>query len=243
MVSVLTFSTGMAINHWLLKQDILGGAVRALGMSIPNSIFIGFPVLLLTLPDVATIAFVMAVLVENLLTLPMALILLAYGMGKSSTTVDVHPLALIAQRMVKNPILWAIVAGVVASLLNLQLPKPLMQTLDLLARASAALALLFIGGTLASSQLRGKSQGIGWVVAGKLVLMPVVAVAVIGLLPDFNADLQKALVIIAAVPMLAIYPILCESAGYRVFCANALLVTTVLGFFSLALVLHFVGIA
>ncbi|MEZ5448919.1 MAG: hypothetical protein R3E89_07930 [Thiolinea sp.] len=55
--------------------------------------------------------------------------------------------------------------------------------------------------------------------------------------------LQKALIIISAVPMLAIYPIIGERFGYRSVCANTLLVTTVVGFFSLTVVLGLVGVA
>jgi len=61
------------------------------------------------------------------------------------------------------------------------------------------------------------------------------------LLPPFAPDLQKAVIIMAAVPMMAIYPILGERYSYRAFCASALLVTTIAAFFSLALVLGLVG--
>lgn len=243
LASMLTFSIGLAVNHWVLKQDISGGTVRALGMSLPNSIFIGYPILLLILPDVATIAFVMVVLVENIFTLPLGLILLMYGADKSQNRPQINPLKMITLRMLKNPIILAIIAGTIASLINLKLPEPLAQTLELLARASAALALVLVGATLASNRFRGNIQGISLVVFGKLLLMPLLAVVLIWLLPNFDPDLQKALILIASVPMLTIYPILGESAGYRAFCSNALMVTTITGFFSITLVLSLIGIS
>lgn len=243
LAGTLTFASGLAINHWVLKQDLSGGAVRALGMSLPNSIFIGFPILLLTMPDVATIAFVMAVLVENIVILPLTLILLEYALGKKDGAAQKNPWKMIGLRMIKNPILIAIFAGAIASLVGLELPKPLAQTLDLLARASAAFALIFIGATLASNQLKGNVEGISIVVLGKLALMPLLAAFLVWLLPDFDSNLQKSLIVLCAVPMFAIYPIIGERAGYRAFCSNALMVTTIAGFFSITLILSLVGIA
>ncbi|HPQ94648.1 MAG: AEC family transporter [Thiothrix sp.] len=230
-------------RRWLFGDDAAAAAIKGLGASLPNSMFIGFPILLLCLPETATIAFVMALLVENILTLPLALILLEYAAGRSESGTGRRVWYIVGRRIMTNPLIWAIVAGVLASLLGLTLPGVLDQSLDMLKKASGTLALLFIGMSLATNTFRGNVHGLTGVVLGKLVLHPLLAaLLVFWILPGFDPSLQQSMVVIAAGPMLAIYPIIGDRFGFRAFCSNTLLVATVAGMVSLTLVLTLLGL-
>ncbi len=245
MGSLAVLLGGLLFSRWVMGADASAGAIRALGMSIPNSMFIGYPILILSFDPVPTIAFVMAVIVENLLILPIVLVLLEYGAGQQQGDRRVlrqQVWKMIGLRIAKNPLIGALVAGVLVSVLDISLPKPINQTIEMLARTSAAIALCFVGATLAANPFRAHLEGVSSVVVGKLLAHPLLVALCVWLLPPFAPDLQKAVIIMAAVPMMAIYPILGERYGYRAFCASALLVTTIAAFFSLALVLGLVGV-
>jgi hypothetical protein len=65
------------------------------------------------------------------------------------------------------------------------------------------------------------------------VLGAVLAVPLLGL-PALDPALRKAAVLMAAMPMMSIYPILAQAYGEGDFAAAALLVTTVASFFTLS---------
>ena len=60
-----------------------------------------------------------------------------------------------------------------------------------------------------------------------------VGASLVVLLPPMDRDLQTAVVIMAAVPMLGIYPILAQKHGHDAMAAAAQLGTTVASFFTL----------
>lgn len=72
------------------------------------------------------------------------------------------------------------------------------------------------------------------------MLEPLMVALFIMILPPFNPTLQKVAIIMAAAPMMSIYPIIGERYGFRDFCASTLFVTTLLSFLSLTMVLKLV---
>lgn len=236
--------TSLLISLWLalkLKGNGLSfSAIQVMGATIPNSMFVGFPVVLLSLnhAETASLGLMMAVLLENIIILPISLMLLEYGAGQHQAS-RFEIWRSVGLRIIKNPLIIAIAVGVLLSLFNLQLPKPITQSLDLLSKISAGLALLFIGAALAN--IKPKTQldysNISLVVLGKLIIEPLMVAMFIMLLPAFNPTLQKTAILMAAAPMMSIYPIIGERYGFRDFCASTLFVTTLLSFLSIAMVL------
>jgi predicted permease len=58
--------------------------------------------------------------------------------------------------------------------------------------------------------------------------------AALALLPPFDPVLRTAAVVLAAMPMMGIYPVLAQKYGHDGFCAATLLATTVLSFFTIS---------
>lgn len=242
--SLLNLVVAVLLTLKLKGNPFTKASVQSMGMSIPNSMFIGFPVLSLSLglPDIASLSLMMAVLVENLLILPLVLILLEYSLGHKGESVSI--LRTVLLRIVKNPLIVSIAIGGVISLSGVSLPKPIIQSLDLLTKISAGLALLFIGAALANIK---PQEWQAWpdmslVILGKLVLHPALVAICVLLLPDFNPSFQQAAILMAASPMMSIYPILGERYGLRDFCASTLFMTTLLSFISMSLVLLLLGL-
>ncbi|MBR9885692.1 MAG: AEC family transporter, partial [Oceanospirillales bacterium] len=227
---------GIAFQRWVLKNSLVESGVKGIGMSIPNSAFIGFPVLLQVFDPPLTQAFAMALMVENILILPLALFITEYGARKQDDSL-IGVWRSVFTRVFRNPIILSIFAGLLASALALPIPDVLVQSLDMLSRASAATALFVIGASLVGNQLRGNVVAIGSVVTGKLLVHPLLIALLLWFWPDFDNRLEIAVLILSAMPMMGVFPIIGSNYGMRNICASILLVTTALSFVTLTLLL------
>jgi len=238
--SLVVLAGGYFYARHIQKAETTAAAFSAMGMVCSNTGFIGYPILLLTLPAVAGVGLALNMLVENIVLIPLLLAIAEAGHGDASSTLKV--LSRTLRSLIRNPIIIGLVAGLTASLAGLDIPAPLMKPVDMLAASSAAVSLLVIGGTLAGVPLRGLSGEIAPIVAGKLVFHPLavfaasVALPLAGLAP-LSADMQAVAVILAAVPMMGIYPILAQRFGQERTSVVAMLMATVLSFFTLSAVL------
>jgi len=126
------------------------------------------------------------------------------------------------------------------------LPEPVLRAINLFALSSAGLSLFVIGGTLVGLPLAGLGQQIMPIAFGKLVLHPLAVFAAVMALPmlglaALEPSLRMAAVLLAAMPMMGIYPILAQSYGKEDLGAAALLVTTIASFFSLSGLIWLLG--
>ena len=233
----------MAIGYgWARRQgrlDMTASTFRAMGVSCSNSGFVGYPILLLSLAPVAGMALAMNMVVENLVMIPLLLVMAEHGRGGTSAW---RSFGQSMRQLARHPLFIAMAAAVAVSLTGVTLPAPLTQTIRMFAAASGALSLFVIGGTLVGLPWQGMARQALPTVVGKLVLHPlmvllcILALPLIGQ-PMLDPTLRTAAVILAAVPMLGIYPTLAQQYGQENFCASALLLTTIVSFFTLSLLL------
>lgn len=223
----------------LMKLPREAAALVALGMTSANTGFIGYPLALLVLGPTAAVAMAMNFVVENLLIIPLGLALaesaVSRGQGWARVLRDT------AQRLARSPLILSIAAGLLLSLASVSLPTPLNRAIDLLAAASAPVALFAIGGMLHGSSARGLAAPVALVVAGKLVLHPLAVLLALQLFPVADRTLATAAVLMAAVPMIAIYPVLGQRFGQQRLCAAALLVSVLVSALSINGVLMLLG--
>jgi predicted permease len=215
-----------------------------MGMTCSNSGFVGFPIMLLTLPSVAGVALALNMLVENILLLPLLMSLAEHREEAGGGRLRAIGQSIL--RLRKNPLILAIFAAFVLSLLELQLPAAVSRTVALFSQASSAVSLFVIGGTLYGLSAKGMRSKIIPITLGKLVLHPLLVwlaltLAVLLGMPALPADLRTALLLTAALPIMSIYPILGMRHGHEGFCAAALLATTTLSFFTLSGLLMALG--
>jgi malonate transporter and related proteins len=240
--TLLLITFGFFWARRVVGLEAPGGAYMAMGMSSPNSSFVGFPILLLTLPAVAPMAFAMNLIIENLLVLPLLLMLAETGGNAAQSRGEIarH----LARRLVTNPLILALTFGLTAALLEFRLPAPIARTVTLFAQASSALSLLVIGGTLFGLPWHGLGKRVVPVVCGKLLLHPLLVFAAFFLLAQhgfyMSPDMKQAAVLFAAMPIMSIYPILAQRHGYEGDAAAGLLVTTLASFLTLNLLVALV---
>lgn len=240
--SLVTLGVLVAVARLVMRRPAPRAAMAALGGCASNSVFVGFPVASLALGASALTALPLSLLVENILIIPLAMAL------AESATVEGRGLASILRqtlaRMARTPFIIAIFLGALLAAAGVRPPAALARTLDMLADAAVPCALFVVGATLAGLKPGSGMLGDVWfVVAGKLVLHPLLVVAAFLLVGNVPAELMAAGIIMASAPMLTIYPIICARFGEEQMGAAALLATTAASFFTLLAVLAMLGLA
>ena len=230
--SLMVLALGLWWARKVMGQSLSYSSMMAMGMSCPNSGFVGYPIILLSFGPVAGVALALNMVVENFLLLPL-LLAIADAQGRPGQWKTVLRQTL--QSVLKNPMVWGVVAGFAFSLSGLQMPASLGRTIDWFAQSSAVLSLFVIGGSLVGLQARGLQATVLPIALGKLVLHPLAMWAVlVWWVPIEDPALRAAALLTGAMPMLGIYTILNQRHGHGTVSAAALLVTTVLSFFTLS---------
>ncbi|WP_238322242.1 AEC family transporter [Vibrio mexicanus] len=177
-------------------------------------------------------------LVENLLFIPLSLILLETASGQNTSLSQ--RLMTIFDRLRRNPIIIAILVAITVNVMAIQVPLAIQSSVTMFAQTSIALALFAIGGLLAQSTKLVQIPRLSVVAIIKLVMFPLFAFGLLYLFP-VEGDLAVALLIFSASPMLSIYPILGGLYQQHTFCTNTLVTTTVASGVSLSVVVALIS--
>ena len=234
---MVAFAVAMTLNQRIRWNDASLGALVA---AFPNTGFMGVPLLAALLgPQVAGTAIV-TILVDMVVTSSLCIALSrldeAEGHGRQAM-LDAGRKAL--RGVVANPMPWAIILGALASACAFTLPKPVEQTVWLLADAASPVALFTIGAVLARAQMRSNHpmplSDYVPVVVMKLLLHPLLVLAVGTAAIQLGVPLSPAaltvMVLVAALPSASNVSLLAERFGAdngRI--ARIILVTTAAAF-------------
>ena len=207
-------------------------SVVTMGMACSNSGFVGYPVAMLTLGStVAGVSLALNMVVENLLIIPL---LMAVAGSEGAPGQWRQAFVQTFKGLLGNPMIWGIVSGFAVSLSGVQMPEPVSRTINLFSAASGALSLFVIGGSLVGLKPEGLKGAIAQIALGKLLVHPLVMLVVLlWLIPIADPALRTAALLTCAMPMMGIYTILAQRFGHGAISAAALLVSTVLSFFTL----------
>jgi malonate transporter and related proteins len=232
--SLAVMLLGIGSAYFGQNKSLQVSAINGLGMSVSNSGFIGYPIVLQLLGPPAVVALALTMMVENLLMIPLALGLAETEARRGSREKAGAFLLASSTRLLKNPLILAILAGFAGSMLGLRLPIVVMRALDMFAFAAGAGALFVIGGMLVGLKPGSMLGDIARIGAGKLLLHPLAVYAAFLLLPPVEPTLRMAALTFACMPMLSIYPILAQKYGQEECCAAALLAATLVSFASIS---------
>jgi len=236
--SVVVMLAGVAWARRFGGKRLSEAAILAMGMACPNSSFIGFPVVLqLFGPTTAGVGLALALFVENFLTIPLALAIAGSDAGDEEDGTRGRRIRAALVRslrsVARNPLIWGIVLGFLVALAGWRLPEPVARTVNIFAAACASLSLVVIGGSLVGTRIDRLRGDVLAVAFGKLLLHPLAVLVAVLLPPTMAHELQVAVVVMSAVPMLGIYPILAQQHGHDSMAAAAHLGTTVASFLTL----------
>jgi predicted permease len=230
---VASMMAGIFWARRFAAKPLSESAIVGMGMSCPNSGFIGFPLIAQVFgAATAGVCLALAMVVENFILLPLAL-----AIADSEADDMKSAIRQSAKALARNPMIWGIAVGFLFSLGGWHLPEAVQKSVNILAASTGAISLFVIGGSLAGIHAHGMKRDVIAIAAGKLLLHPLLVLAVVLVLPPMAHELQVAAVVMAAVPMLGIYPILAQKHGHDTMAAGAQLGTTVASFFTLTALL------
>ena len=197
-------------------------AFGALVGAFPNTGFMGVPLLVALLGPKAAGPAIVTIMVDMVFTTSLCIALSrlgSHGLGE----VSAGQAAKKALRGVAtNPMPWSILLGAVVSALELDFPKPIVQTVGLLADSASPVALFTIGAVLARSRIlthTGESHPVHWmevvpVAAIKLFLHPLLVLLVGAGAIQMGAPLDRfaltVLVLLSALPSASNVSLLAE---------------------------------
>ncbi len=236
--SLIVMVAGIVWARRVAGKDMSLSAVMGMGMTCPNSGFIGFPLVAMAVgPNTGAVALALAIIVENFFLIPIALAIAGSGaeQGAQGTRWARWRAAMLQSlhTAVRNPMIHGLALGFVFLLLDWRLPEPLSRAVGMLAASCSAMALLVVGGSLTGQAFRGIWRDISLIMVGKLLLHPLAVLLLVMVLPPMPREMQMAVVILAAVPQMGIYPILAQRYGHDGLAASAQLATTVVSFVTL----------
>ncbi|TWG93022.1 hypothetical protein L598_004500000020 [Mesorhizobium sp. J18] len=237
--SLVVFALVFATARFLRGETMAGSAMRALGGSVSNSGFIGYPVAAMVLGEIAGVALALNMVVENIIMIPLALTLAEAGEGKGGMWAAILQSL---RRLLRNPFMISIFVGLVFALSGLTLPEPVFRAIDMVATAAGPVALFVIGGTLVGIRVKSLVFDLISVSFAKLLLHPLAVFVAFMLVGASDRDLLTAAVLFASVPVITVYAVLGERYGEGEICAAILLAGTTASFFtitSLIWVLHY----
>ncbi len=149
---VVGFTVAVSLNRRIGWNDASFGALVA---AFPNSGFMGVPLLVALLGAKSAGPVILTIVIDMIVTTSLCIALSrldgadAHGASKALKNALKGVLA--------NPMPWAILLGAWVSVLGWTTPKPVAQTVGLLADAASPVALFTIGAVLARSQMLSAS--------------------------------------------------------------------------------------
>ncbi len=238
--SLVVMFIAFAWCRWRQGKSFTQSTLCGLGVSSSNSGYIGYPIAVqLVGASTAAVGLALCMVVENLLMIPLALLMADSGHAGAGKWHRILMQSL--GQLARNPIILAMIGGFGVALLGLPITGVLARTINMLSMSSTALSLFVIGGTLFGLQVKGMRRDVSAIALGKLLLHPLAVGLMVWLVPPADPGLAAAAVVFASVPMLSIYPILAQKYGFEGFCAAALLLATVLSFVTISVILWLLG--
>lgn len=145
------------------------------------------------------------------------------------------------RRVLRNPVLLGIVAGIGVSFLELSVPDPAAQVVSLLSSTALPVALLLVGASLSFDLPEGEFGTLGTVVSLKLLVMPAIAWAVFSSLGVSGSSLAAGVVMLGAPTAISTYIYAEELGGDARLASRTIFVTTLVWTVTVFALLEIVG--
>lgn len=233
--SLIAFFTVLGLAIIVRKKTLTEAAFFGLGSSLSNTILIGYPIIIGLFGPAALVPFALALIVENLLILPLSLALAETGAQQGSRFLIAltHSLKL----LLKNPIVIAIMGGIISSALSIDIPTVADRVIGSLAATVSGLAQFTIGGILAGAAIKMISKDMSLVATGKLLIHPAAVLLMVMIFQTLDPMFTTVAIILSCLPMFSIYAVLAMDYDLGEFCSSVLLPTTILSFITINLAL------
>jgi predicted permease len=191
-----------------------------------NNTFMGFPVLEAFYGKIG-------VFYGSVFLIPNNLLLWTYGVFVFNEKKDIKSM----KKALLNPGFIAVIIGFLLFILSIELPYPVLKTLETVGSITSPLAMVIIGASLADLDFKSIfswSQAYYGIVL-RIIIIPLVAFSALKLL-GIEGDLMSILVLLTAMPAAAITALFANMYGGDIsFASRSIGISTILSVFTLSL--------
>jgi len=241
VAGLLTFAI-FTFSYSLARMEALYlGAYPAMAVSWSNWGYMGFALIPALLGREALPIIVAGGMADLFVVLSVGLALAGSGAGDNSF----KSIALGAiPRVVKNPMIWAVIAGAIGSAFDIKLPVAPDQLVRLLGSAAVPVALFAIGVSLYRPGVPILRAEVMMITGGKLLLQPYIVAVVAAFVFGMSHFELQVLVLMAALPVAGSVFLFAERAGHDSEpISGSILVSTALAFFSFSALCWAMGVS
>ncbi len=198
LVIVIVFGVGMLLARLASRARLAHMSLHGLSAAYGNVGYIGIPLCLYALGPQGAVPAAAATCLGSAFLLTFATVLIEADLqaGRGVWRTVWRVLSAVAQ----SPVLIAIVLGGVVSALGIALPVPLQRFLDLIGAAAAPCALFAIGLFLSDTAIRANLREVGLVTIAKVLLQPLLALAIVPWFLPLDSVWAQAALLMAALP-------------------------------------------
>ena len=210
--------------------------IFGLNTAYPNYGYIGIPMTIMAFGPDAALPMGLLLFADTIVLLAMTSIFVA-GEGQNLLKI----IANILITMAKNPLIQAVVAGLLFAASGLEMPSVIDRLLNLLAGAAAPSALFALGATIYGQPVRSALAQISAVSFVKLLIHPALVATLFLLVPGIDPLWAKVAIIASCLPVAAnVYMLSQVYQSYITTTASSVLVSTLLATFTVPVILYLV---
>ena len=232
--TIVMFLLAAAIGRWLFRLERRECGIFGLNVAYPNYGYMGIPLAILAFGDAAALPMALILFADTIVLLTLTSFFVANNDG------TIHNAGLkIMRTMITNPLVLAVVAGLLFSATGLPMPSIPAQFGTLLAGAAAPVALFALGATLYGQPLRAAAGEISIIAGLKLIMHPLLISLLFVGIPGQDPLWVKVAILSACLPVAANVFMLANYYGaYIGRSASAILASTVLASATVPLFLY-----
>jgi len=232
ILAVITLIIGSVIHAGRSHMSAM-----LLGTVFPNSGNYGAPVVLFAFGAVAFDYAIIIMVIHAFLMNSIGIFIASYGSEKSSTIKEA------AMRVVKMPVLYGAVIGVVLQLLHINLPPTIMDGIHLVGSATIPTVMLILGMQLA--EIKRQKFQLKYIYTINLIRMvasPVIAVLLVFIMP-VGDTIKSVFILLAAMPVAANTTMLAVQFDVEPDLVSfTTLITTLISLFTIPFTLYLLGV-
>ena len=232
--TILIYLTAALIAQLLFRLGRLESGIFGLNVAYPNYGYMGIPLAILAFGDEAALPMALILFTDTIVLLTLTACFVSGNEGG-----PVAAIKRISFTMIANPLVIAVLAGLLFSASGLILPKIPQQFGTLLAGAAAPVALFALGATLFGQPVRAAAAEVSAISLLKLILHPLlVALFFLGL-PGQEPLWVKVAILSSCLPVAANVFMLANHYGaYTGRTASAILMSTALASATVPIILY-----
>jgi len=168
--SLAVFTLAALAGRRLFKIGRAEAAVLGLAAVLPNTGYMGIPLISAVLGREAAVPIVVGLTIDGILMIPLGIMIIESSKGRAEGLI--HTALTTLSALTRNPLILSIFAGLAVSAAHLTPPVPLTNFLDLLGGTAGPCALFALGATLAGQRVSSGIAEVSYMTTFKLLIHP-----------------------------------------------------------------------